>query len=152
MTFSLSYLKKLPQTLILIELAMWFRLWCKMAIFVTRTSPPKRTQSPLTFQTEHAEAVPWRGWCSAADAACGARHSCLPAHLPSAHCQRARQRASACDYRKPLPNPQLSGLSCWHLPISHGLFHTTGSARISLESEGRGGEQSLFTESCGEQC
>lgn len=121
-----------------------------MTIFPTVTSPPKGTQSPLTFQAEHSEAVPWRGWGCAVGWSCRARHSCLPAHLPGTHCQRAGQPASAWDHRKPLPNPQLSGLSCWHLPISHTLFHTIKSARIILESEGRGSEQSsLFLQSRG---
>lgn len=70
---------------------------------------PLGTRSPLTFQAEHGGAVPWRG-CALRPAACSARHSCLPAHLPVLPARAsAGQPASACDYRKPLPNPRLSG-------------------------------------------
>lgn len=53
--------------------------------------------------------------------------------------------ASACYYRKPLPNPQPSGLGCWHLPISPPLFHTMESAGEPLGiGRGAGRQQSLF--------
>lgn len=115
-----------------------------MTIFLTRPSPPIRTQSPLTFQAEHCEAVPWRG-CALRRAACSARHSCLPAHLPSAHCQSSGQPASACDYRKPLPNPQLSG---WAADTSLSLrrcFTPQNQPGSSWKVRGTGGKQ------CGSQ-
>lgn len=123
-----------------------------MTIFLTITSPPKQTQSPSPFRQNILKQSHGGAGALQPDAACSARHSCLPAHLPSTHRQKAGQPASAWDYRKPLPNPQLSGLSRWHLPISHALFHTTESARIILGSEESRGEQSLFIESSGEQC
>lgn len=138
MTFSLSCLTKLPQTLVLRELALGFRLWCHTNLFLTVASPPQRARSPLTFQAEHSEAVPWGASVPRAGAGCSASTAVSqPTSQPAL--PGAGQSASAWDYRKPLPNPQLSGLSCWHLPIFHTEFHTLESARIILESEGSRG-------------
>lgn len=146
MTFSLSCLTKLPQTLILREL----RLWCQRNIFLTVTSPPQWARSPLTFQAEHSEAVPWGASVPRASAGCSASTAVSqPTSQPAL--PRAGQSASAWDYRKPLPNPQLSGLSCWHLPIFHTQFHTLESARIILESEGsRGRAVDVRVVQCGQ--
>lgn len=75
-----------------------------MAIFVTRTSPPKRTQAPSPFrQNMLKQSHGGAGALPAADEACSARHSCLPAHLPSAHCQRERGSR---------PAPAITGSHC----------------------------------------
>lgn len=79
----------------------------------------------------------------AGQAACSARHSCLPAHLPSAHCQRG-----AAGQRLRLQEATAQSRALWAQlltpPYLSRWFHTTHSARIILESEGSRGEQSLF--------
>lgn len=129
MTFSLSYLTKLSPTLILREPALGSDAERTCFYFTTLVGPKPPHLSGRTWCGSSM-----RGQCSGPCRQQGS-HSCLqPTAQPSL--PRTGQPASAGDYRKPLPNPQLSGLSCWHLPIFHGEFHTVESARIIWESEG----------------
>lgn len=113
-----------------------------MTIFLTVTSPPQWTQSPLTFQAEHSEAVPWTGWWSAVGCGCSARHSCLPAHLPSTHCQSASQRASgAASQRLWLQEATAQSLAFWaELLTPPYLSYVVSHHRISQDHLGKSGE------------
>lgn len=84
-------LTKLPQILIAVDPTLWLK-W-------------QFSQSPLTFQAEHSSAVPWRGWCSGSlwPAVLGTAVSHPPPQQPPP--ENSGQPASACYYRKPLPNP-----------------------------------------------
>lgn len=111
-----------------------------MTVSLTVTSPPKRTQSPLTFQAEHSEAVPRRAALAAQQPAAPGKR--LPAHLPSAP---APQR--------PLPgrgaaaSPATPGSHCpipgflgerWHLPLER-CFTPRNQPGSSWKVRGAGG-------------
>lgn len=113
--FSLSYLTELSPTLILRTSPRVLMLKKEHASI----SPPWWAQSPLTFQAEHGAAVPWGPVLRAVQAAGLTQLSqpprpALPAKNGAASQRRGLQEATA--------QSQLSGLSCWHLPIFHGSF------------------------------
>lgn len=121
-----------------------------MTFSLTVTSPPKRTQSPLTFQAEHSEAVPRRAALARSAAACstGQASPSPPPQRPSAPCQGAGQRPALRLQEATAQSPAFWASADTSLPA---LFHTTQSARIILERERSRGEQSLSTGSRGEQ-
>lgn len=75
-------LTKLPHTWSFIQLALWFGRGCcdnfSDCNFTTRMGPRPPHLSGRTFWSSSM-----RGWRPAVRCGCSARHSCLPAHLPS---------------------------------------------------------------------
>lgn len=113
-----------------------------MTGFLSTASPPRRPLSPSPFR-QNILKQSHGGAGARGRAACSARHSCLPAHLPSAHCQRG-----AAGQRLRLQEATAQSPAFWAQlltpPYLSWLFHTPQSARIILESEGsRGGAASL---------
>lgn len=112
-----------------------------MTVSLTVTSPPKRTQSPLTFQAEHSEAVPRRAALARSAAACSAGQASPspPPQRPSAPAPPARARGSGqpCDSRKPLPNPRRSGRAL--TPPSLRCFTPRNQPGSSWKGRGAGG-------------
>lgn len=118
MTFSLSYLTELPQTLILMEVALWLRLWCWMTPFLTITSPPGAPRAPSPFRQNIVKRFHGGAGLLGPPQPCSARHSCLPAHLPST----ARAAAGS--------QPVLTGSHC-PVPSSLGWAADTGPPYLS---------------------
>lgn len=118
-----------------------------MIVFPTETLPPRWTQSPLTFEAEHSEAVPWGAGTLPSHGGCSARHSCLPAHLPTF---TARERGSQ-------PATVITGSHCpipgflgWAADTSLSLircFTPWNQPGSSWRVRGAGAERSLFTQS-----
>lgn len=101
MTFSLSCLTKLPQTLVLRELALGFRLWGQTNLFLTVASPPQRAEAPSPFRQnilrQFHEGPVFHGPVRAAVLA-----QLSPSPPPSPHCQ---ERGSQ-------PAPGITGSHC----------------------------------------